>query len=249
MGVMRIDFLIGMVCLSVLFSCSPSRELTDGGSASEPAYFYAIDGSVEADQELERYLEPWRRQVERQMNRILSVSAGPFRYGQPESALGNVTADILRYRAAHEMERFVHLAILDPSFIAAELPEGEITVGDLHELMPADERLTVLEMEGSAVRNLADEIAVEGGAPISGLRMVIRDSSASGVLVDSGSIEEGEIYFLATGHSSLATGRFPSLQEYQSRTDYDLLLRDMMIDYFRSNPYVEPLEDYRVRIR
>lgn len=249
MGVMRLGFVIGMVCVTVLFSCGPAGGLTREENTPEPAYFYTIDGSVESDEQLERYLGPWRRRVDREMNQTLSLSAGPFRYGQPESALGNVTADILRYRAAHEMERFVHLAILDPALIAAELPEGEITVGDLHELMPADERLTVLEMEGRTVRDLADEIAAEGGAPISGLRMVIRDSSASGVLVDSGSLEDDRTYFLATGHSTLSKDRFPSLQEYRSRTDYDLLLRELMIDYFRANPCVEPLEDYRVRIR
>jgi len=234
----------------ILISCSTSEPMSDTRmTAVPPASFYQVDGALEPEDSLEQWLAPYRRELEHQMNRRVAVASKPIRYGQPESALGNLTADMVRYRAAHEMERFVHLALLDPVLFGAELHQGVITVGDLYELIPANETLMVLEVEGRIVRKLADEIAAAGGIPLSGMRMVINGSLASSIVIDYGALDETETYYLATGHSLLSNGRFSSLREYRSRTDHDLLLRELMVDYLRSHRVIEPFEDLRVRIR
>lgn len=212
--------------------------------------FYTINDSLQKDEDIEAWLDQHRLHYMREMGRPVATAMDDFRFGQPESSLGNLAADMIRYRATHEKHRFVHIALINPDAMKIEFEEGVITLGHLYEFMPYDNTLVIMEMKGSIVRNLADEIAEQGGIPLSGMRMTISNGQASDILIDSESIDPEMTYYVATS-SYLADGNgdFSSLDQAEQRHDYSLLIRDLFIDYMRSRRVFTPMEDLRVRTR
>ena len=237
-----------LLLLIVTVSCKSSEEIVEEPLAYQP--FYTINDSLEQDPDIENWLKPYRESYEQIMGRRIARANGPLTFGQPESSLGNLATDIIRYRAIHEYQKFVHIAVMNPDGFQVEFEEGDITLGDLYEFMPYDNTLVILEMEGQYVRKLADEIAKKGGVPLSGMRMTIVDGRATGVLVDSESLEDDAIYLVATSsYVARGGGGFHSLQNGSGRHDYSVLIRDIFIDYMRSRREFTPVEDLRIRIR
>lgn len=177
----RILAVLQFLFLFTVISCKSSEQIIE----DEPPYqpFYAIDDSLEKDREIEAWLHPYRTEYEQEMGRVIATAEGDFTFGQPESSLGNLVSDLIRYRASHEMRQYVHVGLIDDESFQLELLEGDITLGELYEFMPYSSSLVVFEMNGNQIQNLANEIAEKGGVPVSGLRMNIRDNSAGSVLV------------------------------------------------------------------
>lgn len=239
----------GFLLLVALASCK-GQEMA-GAEEDFVAYehFYTIDNSLEKDDGMERWLEPYRSVYDEVMGRPVAEAGGAFHYGQPESSLGNLVADMIRYRATYEMQTYVHIALLGKEDLKVEFGEGTVTVGDFHELMPENNTLVVLELKGESVEDLSDEIAEKGGVPVSGLRMTITDRRAQGVLVNSETVVSEKIYYVATS-SSMAEGRdgFESLQDHTERHDFSVLIRDLFIDHMSNRDVFVPETDQRVRI-
>jgi len=240
----------GKVFLLLLFITVSCKSVEIPVDQLDAEAFYTISDSLQKDEEVETFLDQHRIQYMREMGRPVATASEDFHYGQPESSLGNLAADMIRFRATHEKHRFVHIALINPDGLRVVFEEGVITLGDLYEFMPYDNTLVILEMKGSDVRKLADEIAEQGGVPLSGMRMTITGGKATGILVDSESIDPDNIYYVATSNY-LADGNsgFSSLGQAAYRHDYPLLIRDLFIDYMRSRRVFTPLEDLRVRIR
>lgn len=209
--------------------------------------YYTIEESLEPDPELERWLISHRQAYQRRAGRIVATTQSPLTYRQPESLLGNLVSDLMRYRASLESERYVHIALLEPDLLGAELCGEEIRLGDIYHLIPWNETLTVVEADGKAVRELADAIAARGGIPLSGMRMVITDEGAGGILIDSDSLEEENRYHVAVTSSMLEDERYSALKRHYVRVDHSVDMRQLLRDYFRANRHVEPVEDLRVR--
>lgn len=243
----RITVILLLTSLFVA-SCKSSEKAIE--PPPEVENFYNLGEGIEKDQAIEDWLTEFREIYEREIGRTIAIANGPLVLGKPESPLGNLAADMLRYRAMHEYQRFVHVGLLNMEGFQIEFSEGNITLGDLYEFMPYNNTLVVLEMDGEHVRELADEIAGKGGAPLSGMRMTIVNDQASSVLIDSESIDPEGTYLVATS-SYLADGNgdFPSLGNGNTRYDYPVLIRDIFIDYMRSRREFHPVEDLRIRSR
>ncbi|MEX2352492.1 MAG: 5'-nucleotidase C-terminal domain-containing protein [Balneolaceae bacterium] len=178
----------------------------------------------------------------------IATLEGAFTLGVPESSLGNLTADALRFRAAHELHRFVHLGFIPGEGLNGELEEGILTTSDMYRLVPDEQSLVILELGGNQILRLADEIARRGGAPVSGLRMGIRNGYAAGVLVNSEVVDSNRTYLLATTTAALEIGSsFRWLRDAEARVDVPICLRELLADHFRNTSSVQPLLDGRIR--
>ncbi|MEX0994403.1 MAG: 5'-nucleotidase [Balneolaceae bacterium] len=216
----------------------------------EAQYYYSLDGQIPKDAELEEWLKPFREIYREEMGRRLTSAEAPLKLQSPESTLGNLAADMIRFRAAYEMKEFVHLGLIKKSALRTELPEGWITYGDLYELVPDNSTLVILKVTGRHLQDLAGEIARKGGAPVSGMRLGIAGHKAKGVLVNSETLLPGRYYYVATT-SDIADqngdGGFESLYSYEERYDFPLLIRDLFIDYMESKRSLDPVLDHRIR--
>ena len=211
------------------------------GSGNEETY-------PQADPLILSILDTYRDSLNSVMGVPVAVIEDTLRFGQPESSLGNIVADAVRFRAGSELSRFVHIGIMGESSFKLYLNPGELTVGEVMEFMPYDNHLVILTLTGDDVFELANQVAILGGSPVSGLRFRIREGRATGILVNSEVLDRNSSYLVATSSWAADGGdRFPALWNYTDRIDLDVPMRGLFVDYFRSRRVVTPLQDGRIR--
>jgi 2',3'-cyclic-nucleotide 2'-phosphodiesterase (5'-nucleotidase family) len=209
---------------------------------------YSMADFIEDDAAIDTIVVPYREQLHDQLSTVLTHSRGIIERGKPEGPLGNLTADILRNRATREMDRTVHIAILNNGGLRVPLPQGPVNVGHIFELMPFENYITVLRMSGEQVGQLAQEIAAVGGEAVSGIRFRINNGVAEDILVGSRSIEPDAEYLVATNNwLADGGGDMPSLWNPAERIDIPVLIRDAFIEYLKYMPEIEPVKDSRIR--
>jgi 2',3'-cyclic-nucleotide 2'-phosphodiesterase (5'-nucleotidase family) len=235
----------------MMISCSASRN----GVEHEPYYLsgfeywnYSMADFIDDDEVIASIIVPYRTDIEGQLSTVLTRSTGIIERGKPEGALGNLTADILRNRATREIDKTVHIAILNNGGLRVPLPEGPVNIGHIFELMPFENHITILKLTGEQVISLADEIAAVGGEPVSGIRFRIKNGRAEDVLVGSRSVDPNERYWIATNNwLADGGGDMPTLWSPQERWDMQVLIRDAFIEYLKYMPVIEPVTDSRIR--
>lgn len=170
-------------------------------------------------------------------------------FGKPESSLGNLVSDALRYRAARETGNYINIGIIGEDSFRLFLLPGELTYGEVMEFMPYDNHLVILTLTGSKIRELTNQVAALGGAPISGLRFRIDQGRAQGILVNSQVLNPNQYYTVATS-SWVANGgdKFPAIWDYSDRLDLvDVDVRELYLNYFESRRVISPVLDGRIR--
>ncbi|MFO8028787.1 MAG: 5'-nucleotidase [Cyclonatronaceae bacterium] len=232
----------------VFVQCSTSEQAYEHAAVETEHIYYDIDEDIESDEVISEYIGPYVREMARTMDRVLTVSKGTFERGKPEGALGNLAADIVRYRATAEMGKRVHISVMNNGGLRVPLPEGEITVGHIYELMPFENYIAVLRFSGDQIRQIADELAAVNGEAVSGIRFRIADGHARDILIDSLSVEPDRHYWLATNNwMADGGGDVPTLWEPIERRNIDVLIRDAIIEYLRNRESIAPYLDGRIR--
>ena len=251
------DSLKKLVLLSAFSFSFVSCGLVGGAAEEEPEElpvgnyehtYYTISDTLAADPELENRIRPHINAVQELTARVLTRSDRGIERGQPEGALGNMVADLIRSRASAEMGRNVDVAVINNGGLRTPLPEGEITIGMIYELMPFENIIVVQEHTGRQLRQMADQIAAVGGEPVSGMRMRISGDGASQVMVGSEPIDPDRTYLVAT-NNWMADGGGPitTLHQPEERHNLQVLIRDAIIDYLDSRESISPETDRRVR--
>ena len=64
--------------------------------------------------------------------------------------------------------------------------DGDLTLGKVYEIMPFENALVVMDLNGDQVKLLLDRIAAYGGWPVSeGLNFEIADSTATNIVIQN----------------------------------------------------------------
>ncbi len=243
---------LSLTLLPILFgvaSCATTEEITYHDTPVEEQYmYYEIDDNVGEDEAISAFIRPYAKSLSRTMDQVLTVSDGLFKTNQPEGALGNLAADIVRYRATAEMRERVHVSVLHNQNLCIPLAEGKITVRQLYELLPMDNEIVVLGFTGEQLLQITDELAAVNGEPVSGIRFRIINNKAQDVLVNTQNVDPDSYYLVATG-SWMADGGGPSptLWEPVERYNLGVLIREAVIDYLSVEETITPYRDQRVR--
>ena len=189
------------------------------------------------DSVLETTIRPYRDQLSRQMNEVISVSDMSLEKGQPESLLGDFFSDaclaIVRKTYTPADQKQADFAFFNNGGLRASLPKGNITRGTVYELMPFDNELVVLELDGEQVKKLLDFIAAKKGVPVSGVRFTIQDMKASEIMIGGMPFDVTKRYKAVTS-DYLANGGDQYFFLAEAKKDMlNLRIRDALIDYLQ----------------
>lgn len=201
------------------------------------------------DPRMVQQLETYRDSLNKVMGRKVAIVQDTLQFGKPEAALNNIVADALRFQASSTLRQFVHVGIIGEESFKLYFVPGELTVGDVYEFMPYDNHLVVLSMSGERLKTLIEQVSEMGGAPISGVRFRIDENGdPNSVLVNAEVIDPNGEYFVATSSWAANGGdKFPALWNVSDRTDLDLSIQDVYINYFRNQVELTASTDGRIR--
>ncbi|MFN8316800.1 MAG: 5'-nucleotidase [Chitinophagales bacterium] len=78
-----------------------------------------------------------------------------------------------------------------------QLPAGNVTLGNIFELMPFDNMIVLLVLDGKTTKQFLDIMAASGGLPISGVRYTISNETATAISFNGVPFDENKTYTLA----------------------------------------------------
>ncbi len=215
--------------LPFLFSCS--KELH---SFKADTGYYKMNDSLAVDSAITKFIQPYHDSLDKQMKEVIAVSDVAMEKGKPESLMGNFVADLLLEKGRTYNNGVGDFSIVNYGGLRIPLlPAGNITKGSIFELMPFDNFLVTLELKGTVVQTLLDNIAAQGGWPVSGIRFTIHDGKASDIYVNNNPFDENRIYqiiisdYLADGGDNLLFLRS------EKRTNTGVFIRDAILEYLR----------------
>lgn len=149
---------------AMLLSCSSSRNATYSVERTR----ILIDSSYDAspDKAATAFMAPYKAHVDSLMNPIVGYAASNMSSYQPESPLTNLLSDILVWggQAFNEHPDF---AVYNVGGIRASLSKGAVTIGDVLDMAPFENKICFLTLSGSKVLELFRQITAQGGQGVS----------------------------------------------------------------------------------
>lgn len=239
-----------LLVFAVLVSCHPGYHLTN-----RTASRIGVDSvAAPADSSLARFLTPYRQGLDKTMNEVLTRSTGRIEKGQPDGPLNDLLTDALLQQATQRYGKPVDCSHLNFGGIRNNLPQGNITTGSVFEVMPFDNQLVILTVNGTMLQQMLDHFASGNKLVVGGLRAKLRDGKAQSVTFTNGrTLQPGETYTIVTSDYVADGGDGAGfLKNPVRRETLNYLMRDALIDYFRqqgkSGQPLNPVSDGRISL-
>lgn len=216
------------LCLTVL-SCNTTYQ-----SQSLQYQSYRINDSASKDSSFIVLLQPYSDKVNKTMNDVVGIADKELEKKQPESTLGNFMVDAFFVMAKEKYNTKADAAFLNYGGIRLnQLPAGKVTTGKIFELMPFDNLLILQKLKGDVLQKLLDLIAEQGGWPVAGITMQIKDKKAVNVMIGGKLLDPNATYttvnsdFVGNGGSNAEMLRgIPQITN-------GYLMRDAILDYIK----------------
>ncbi|WP_398451641.1 5'-nucleotidase C-terminal domain-containing protein [Sphingobacterium thalpophilum] len=247
----QIAFIGSIGIISVLMASSCSKQLYP---TQKDFRQYSINSEVQADPTVVSIYEPFKQKMEAEMNRVIGhAGKGLTKDKTPETLMGNFFCEALLWMSDHFAHNPADLAFATKGGIRNDLKAGDITVGHIFEVMPFENTLTVIELKGSQIRQLADYIAKTHGQPIAGMTLMISANGAQDIKIKGQPIDDNKLYKLVT-YDYLANGgdNLTLLTQSVSRINYPQRMREGLIEYVsqltKEGKEVNAVLDGRIKI-
>lgn len=222
-----------ITCGLLLFSCKTQYLHT----TIEAQNISVSDSLYRLDNQVVQIYQPFKKILEKDMNRVISVSEMEMGKGRPESYLTNFLGDLLLDEGEKEilklgLESGSLISYFNYGGIRTFLPKGEITVGKIFELMPFENEMVFLQLNGNQIQEFLNIVAEKGGDCVAGARFKISDQKAENVLIEGESLKPGLKYWLVTNDYVASGG--DGMQVLTQRTEFvnsRKKIRDVIISY------------------
>jgi 5'-nucleotidase len=200
-----------------------------------------VSNKLLTDSTFFRTIQPYKDTLKNKIHAHLCYNPKTlFREETPlESSLGNLYADIC-YKKANtifhkETSKNIDFALFNYGGIRTVIPKGEITVKNIFELMPFENKLVIVELTGEKTKALFDYLQMRKEAhPISHVQLKIENDKISSILVNNTPFDTSQNYYVLT-HDYLQHGgdnmEFFKDPVHLFKTEYKV--RDAIIDYLK----------------
>jgi 2',3'-cyclic-nucleotide 2'-phosphodiesterase (5'-nucleotidase family) len=156
-------------------ACSHSSQITKVETKT-----YSLNNSSVAgiDSAIYREILPYKESMSANMGQALVESEEVMERGTPEGKLGNFFSDALmevaKSKYIDDGGHPIDFAFFNNGGLRNPIPKGQVTTRNVYELMPFENEMVVLSMNGTLASKLFNYIAAKNGVPVSRLRMGIK---------------------------------------------------------------------------
>ncbi len=193
---------------------------------------YTIDkNKTGIDSSFNQFLLPYTDSIHRSMQQVIGFSIYGMMKKQPESSLGNFMADAMKIIIEKKLNKKIDAAFINYGGIRSYLPKGNITIGNMFELMPFDNMIVLQQVSGKILKEFLNKIAEEGGWPLTGISFEIKNKTAVKVYVNNEPLNEMATYTIANSDYIANGGGGCSMLKGISYTSTGYLVRNALIDY------------------
>lgn len=213
-----------------------------------------ITDSIKGDPEIEEYIKPYRENIERDLNEVLTYSDGNYTKndGKLNTAIGNLMADAV-YEQSNPIFKArtgknIDFVMLNHGGIRADLPMGPITKRNVYEIMPFENAVVVTELKGEEIKDLLGYlVGVKRAHPISKLQVVLdKNGDLAYANVNGEPIDYNKTYNVATNDFLYSGGdHMDFFKKGINFVPLDYKIRNVLLDYFVKIDTLQPRKDNR----
>lgn len=222
---------ISLSVFFILFSCASHLSVHQINTKN-----FSVDTqSSSIDSMVQVIVKPFRDSIANDMSKLIAVSGSALIKGKPESKLTNFTADVILESGINYCSKMNFKIKPDASYVnygglRASLPQGNITVGHVFELMPFENEIVLVKISGESIIKMAERIATRGGEGVSGLTIGIKNEKPVVIKINGKSVDPAASYWIVT-NDYIANGgdQMSMFLSPIERIDSKLKLRDIII--------------------
>ncbi len=191
---------------------------------------------------LDSVIHPYRIKVDAIMNEVIGFADSNLVSTAPHSVLSNFVVDVVfkvGMQSAQsyfpEMNPSNTLGLLNFGGIRASISKGEITIGNIFEIMPFDNVITVLKIDYSKLDQLLTYLYEKGGQPISNATVSLAAMEKEIKINSHPLVKNQPIYIITSDYLSSGGDKMDFLTNPINKWDTGVLIRNVLIDEIRKN--------------
>lgn len=203
-------------------------------TAEEKGQKYQVEAeTIGEDSLVLAMIQPYKMELDKEMNLVIGKCTKDMNKDKPESLLTNWMTDALQKKTADYYKKPIDFTVSNYGGIRVPvMAAGELTRGEVFEIMPFDNMITVVEMADTTVMKLFEHMADDKGWPISGnVHYEIKDQKPFNILINGKPIEKGKIYTVSVSDYLASGGDKAYFFAEGKREDLGILIRDALIDF------------------
>ena len=201
-----------------------------------------VSTEISEDETFKQLVSPYKLDLDNKINEVLCYNPRMLdkREAELESSIGNLLADACFVAGDSILRsvkgRGIDFAVFNYGGIRAAIQKGNVTIEDVYQVMPFENRLVVVELNPDQVRSLIDYLIRQHKAhPISGIKLKLSENNKSEVFIGNKKWDPNKKYHVLTiDYLQHGGGNMTFLKEPDYLYVSDLKVRDVLIRNFRS---------------
>lgn len=229
---MRIPCLFAAGALLLATACQRAPLQTTARLA--PVTSQPVGKDIAPDAGAAAYIQPYHDQVEKEMSQVIGSAPVPIGKGPGENPLIDFVSDLQRPAAAKATGRPIDLGVMTNGGLRTALPAGNITLGNIFELMPFENELVVLDAPGPVVQQLFD-YAAQARMPIAGAVYTVGpDKKPQAISIGGQPFDPARTYRIAVSDYLAGGGDRMDFFKAAQLNHTGLLLRNVIVDHIKA---------------
>ena len=237
--------MIGRVLLVVvavmLLSCGGQKIANYEAKSTE------VSSSIQSDG-IDSLIEVYRLDMAAKMNEKIGYTDSALVKFAPESPLSNFAADVVYARGMDfalqkpriPINKTNSFCLLNFGGLRASINAGDITVGNIYELMPFENTIYIAELTYSELDSIYEYLYEMGGQPLSNCNFQLAANKKTG-LIGGESLKRDSNFFVITSNYLFGGGdKMTFFSRAVRKWDTGILIRDafmMAISKMKTLPY------------
>ncbi len=206
-----------------------------------------------SDEKISAIIAPYKDSLDKEMNIVLVVSDTILSKATPESDLGNLICGLVLKKSEDYCKCKIDFTFLNTGGIRLpNLPKGNVTLGKAYELMPFDNLIDIMQVNGKTLDTLFNFMANKGGWPIQGARYKIKNKKAIDVFIQNEPLDLNKEYTIAVSDYLAMGGDNCTMLSYLPKTVMKKNLRDAIIEGMKEmnvrGEHIKSVIDGRVQV-
>jgi len=208
----------------------------------------------QADPKMVNLVQKYSSQLDSTMSEVIGEADQALTKMGIQNVLTNFTTDAMLEYATGLWGK-VDFTLINNGGLRSTLNQGTVTVEDLYEIYAFENRLVLLDLPGTAVKQLFEGFIkrkIEGFSK--GVRLVLKDNAIESLTIGGKPLDEKATYRIVTV-DYLAEGNdgMDALTQATHYTASNIILRDAMIEYVKKltaeNKKIHAIPDDRIEIK
>ena len=200
--------------------------------------FQLIEVKENVDSSVIKIIFPYKINLDKEMNKIISYTKNELSKGQPESSLGNFICDLSLIKADGQAD----FCVFNNGGLRDIISKGNIKVKNIYQVMPFENELVIIDLNTEEYYTLLNYIVRRGGEPIGGCEVIQKNDTIISKLNNNNKIRVLTSDYLANGGDNM------DFFIGKNQKKLGVKLRDAIIEYCLNNDTININLDNRLII-